>query len=38
MIFMAPRVEYVSRGLETKFILKYDIFTLLKLMTHVVSE
>jgi len=25
-------------NLETKFILKYDIFTFLKLMTHVVSE
>jgi len=38
MIFVTPRVEYVSRDLETKFILKYDIFTFLKLMTRVVSK
>jgi len=36
--FMTPRIEYVSRDLEMKFILKYDVFTFPKPMTHVVRE
>jgi len=35
---MTPRIEYVIRDLEKKFILKIDDFTFLKPMTHVVSE
>ena len=35
---MTPKIEYVIRDLEKKFILKFDVFTFLKPMTHVVTE
>jgi len=38
MTFITPRVKTCIMGLETKFILKPDIFTFLKLMRNVVSE
>jgi len=38
VIFIPLKLRHVLWDLETKFILKPDIFTFLKLMRHVISE